>query len=140
MKTTKNIYNLQEKANKAAKDYNCKYKPLTHGLLNGLTNLIRTDNGGVSFIRSPYIYKINGLPVYVTIKATGSRSNDFKQANKYFGFSEKPLGYTWHHLDDYNVRDNTFTLELVESQAHRATTPHSGGCAMYQATTGRRYR
>ena len=37
MKTTEYIYNLQEKANKAAQDYNCKYKPLTHGLLNGLT-------------------------------------------------------------------------------------------------------
>ena len=55
-------------------------------------------------------------------------------------FKKTPPGYTWHHLDDYNVTTNTFTLELVLRWAHRATTPHSGGCAMYKAATGHRYK
>lgn len=130
----------QEHADKVARDYNTRYNPLKHALRKGLTNLIRTDNGGVSFISSPYIYKINENPICIEITATGSRSKDFKYANKLCGFSETPPGYTWHHLDDYNVTTNTFTLELVLRWAHRATTPHSGGCAMYKAATGHCYK
>ena len=129
----------QLKANKAAQDYNAKYSPLTQGYKKGLIGLTRTDNGGVYFRHSPYIYSQNSHPVYIVIIATGSRRKDFKLANEKIGFGKTPSGYTWHHLDDYNVKDGTFTLELVECWAHRATAPHSGGCAQYKAATGHRY-
>lgn len=50
-----------------------------------------------------------------------------------------PDGYVWHHRDDYNVKDGTVTLELVKSETHNATKPHSGGCAMYDAANGPTY-
>lgn len=130
----------QANANNAARDYNTRYNPLKHGFLKGLIGLTLTDNGGVSFKDSPYIYLVNGMSACIIIKATGSRKKDFKQANEFYVFSETPPGYTWQHLDDYNVHNGTFTLELVESWAHRATTPHSGGCAMYKAATGHCYK
>ncbi len=130
----------QLKANQTAQDYNARYSPFTRGCKKGLIKLVKTDNNGVSFVESPYILRVSGTPVYVKITATGSRSQDFQQANNHFGFKEKPLGYTWHHLDDYNVNTNTFTLELVLTWAHRATTPHSGGCAQYKAATGQHYK
>ena len=138
--TDTNLHSRQVEANKATRDYNAKYDPRNRGLQKGLIGLKCTRNGGVSFKITPYIFRIFGRPVSVKIKATGSRWKDFKHANAKLGFIKTPPGYTWHHLDDYNVATNTFTLELVLSWAHRATTPHSGGCAMYKAATGRRYK
>ena len=140
-KTLLNYFSLtQAKANKAAQDYNTKYNPLKRGFQKGLIGLKGTRNGGVSFRKTPYIFRILGRPASVKIKATGSRRKDFKLANTKLGFIKTPSGYTWHHLDDYNVLDGTITLELVESWAHRATTPHSGGCAMYKTATRHCYK
>lgn len=47
---------------------------------------------------------------------TGNRESDFKNANKAMEFKNKPKGYTWHHLDDYNFETNTCTVELVRSE------------------------
>ena len=55
------------------------------------------------------------------------------------GIETRPEGYTWHHLDDYNVEKNEITMELVETKAHKASYPHSGGCAQYKAVTGKKY-
>ena len=45
-----------------------------------------------------------------------------------------------HHLDDYNVAENEITMELVVTDAHKASYPHSGGCAQYKAVTGKAYK
>lgn len=55
---------------------------------------------------------------------TGNRESDFKNANKAMGFKNKPKGYAWHHLDDYNFETNTCIVELVRSDVHMASNPH----------------
>jgi len=49
------------------------------------------------------------------------------------------IGYVWHHLDDYNVENNTLTLEFIKKDAHNASKPHSGACAQYDAVHGPSY-
>ena len=82
----------------------------------------------------------DGQTNIVTIVATGSREKDFKRATAAAGLSSQPSGSTWHHLDDYNVTTGTMTLELVQTSAHKAAVPHSGGCAQYKAATGIEYK
>ena len=104
----------------------------------------RSINGGVDFVDSPYLYPVgSGQKNIVTIEYTGSRRQDFGAANIEAGISttqKPPADYTWHHLDDYNPRTNTGTLQLVRTDAHEATYPHNGGVKQYQDATGRRYR
>ena len=135
---------LQAVADKAAQDYNASRKGYEKALEKGYIGVEKTPNGGPSFANSEYIYKKDGNKMIVTIKATGSRREDFKQADKYikekYGIESRPDGYTWHHLDDYNVAENEITMELVVTKAHEASYPHSGGCAQYKAVTGKTYK
>ena len=135
---------LQAVADKAAQDYNASRKGYEKALEKGYIGVEKTPNGGPSFANSEYIYKKDGNKMIVTIKATGSRSQDFAQADKYikekYGIESRPDGYTWHHLDDYNVAENEITMELVLTDAHKASYPHSGGCAQYKAVTGKTYK
>ena len=135
---------LQAVADKAAQDYNASRKGYEKALEKGYIGVEKTPNGGPSFANSEYIYKKDGNKMIVTIKATGSRSQDFAQADKYikekYGIESRPDGYTWHHLDDYNVAENEITMELVVTKAHEASYPHSGGCAQYKAVTGKTYK
>lgn len=137
---TKDIKELQAIADKAAKDYNEKYHPFERAQKKGITDVEKTSNGGVSFENSSDIYKNEkGEKAVVQIQATGSRSKDFDAANKAAGLKETPDGYVWHHRDDYDVKTNTFTLELVKEDTHNSTKPHSGGCAQYDAVHGSTY-
>ncbi len=74
-----------------------------------------------------------------SIEATGNRNADFEAANKLMGYDETPDGYTWHHLDDYNVSTNEATMELVITDAHMDSYPHAGACAQYDAVNGPTY-
>jgi len=131
---------LQEQADKVAQEYNDKYSPYERAVSKGLEGVTETPNGGVSFEKSEAIYVTeDGEKAIVTIEATGNRSSDAAAANRAIGIDGEPDGYTWHHLDNYNVKDNTITLELVERSAHKSTTPHSGGCAQYDAVHGSSY-
>ncbi|MFS8070980.1 MAG: HNH endonuclease, partial [Byssovorax sp.] len=69
----------------------------------------------------------------------GARSSDFKAANQAAGFDRTPQGYSWHHLDDYDPATKRGTLQLVETSAHQANTPHSGGVKQSEAATGVKY-
>ena len=40
---------------------------------------------------------------------------------------DRPWGYTWHHVDDYDAATNTGTMQLIKTSAHRKSLPHSGG-------------
>lgn len=131
---------LQEQADNAAQEYNDKYSPYDRAVSKGVEGVTETPNGGVSFENSDALYVTeDGRKGVVTIEATGSRSTDFDKANEALGLDEKPDGYTWHHLDNYNVKDNTVTLELVRDDAHNSAKPHSGGCAQYDAVHGPTY-
>lgn len=131
---------LQEQADNVAQEYNEKYSPYDRAVSKGVEGVTETPNGGVSFENSDALYVTeDGRKGVVTIEATGSRSADFDKANEVLGLDEKPDGYTWHHLDNYNVKDNTVTLELVRDDAHNSAKPHSGGCAQYDAVHGPTY-
>ena len=138
--TEEEIKTLQEWADRVAREYNDKFSPYERACAKGIEGVTKTPNGGVSFENSDALYVAeDGKKGVVTIEATGNRSADFDKANKELGLPEKPDGYTWHHVDNYNVRDNTVTLELVRDEAHNKTKPHSGGCAQYDAVYGSSY-
>ncbi len=130
----------QDIANTAAQAYNEKYQPYQRALRKNIAGVIETPNGGVSFRNSDVIYiKNDGTKCIVTIEASGDRTVDFDRANSLLDLKETPDGYVWHHVDDYNVKTNTITLELVKDEAHNATKPHAGGCAQYDAIYGSNY-
>lgn len=130
----------QQRADDRAKKYNEKYNPVERLKKKGYIGIKKTKNGGASFKDSPYIYITeDGQKAIVTIEMTGSREGDFAKANKALGFKEKPNNYTWHHLDDYDVKTNTCTVELVESDVHTNSCPHSGACAQYDEIFGGKY-
>ena len=130
----------QEIADAAAQEYNDKYHPCDRAIRKGVDGVSETKNGGVSFENSSAIYvDSDGNKACVSIEATGNRTSDFDAANRAFGLSETPYGYVWHHVDDYDVKSNTITMQLVKDEAHNAAKPHSGGCAQYDAVNGPTY-
>lgn len=132
---------LQERADTTAQKYNAKYSPYERAVSKGIEGVTKTPNGGVSFENSDVLYVMeNGTKGIVTIEATGKRFSDYTKANKALGLAKQPEGYTWHHLDNYHVKENTVTMELVRDDAHNSTKPHSGGCAQYDAVHGRSYK
>lgn len=136
----KSIEEKQEIADKAAQDYNAKTNPYERAVAKGIEGVQETPNGGVSFAETDSIYtKDDGTKCITKIEATGNRGKDFDSANRAMGLEETPEGYVWHHLDDYNVKDGTITLELVKDEAHNAAKPHSGGCAQFDAVNGPTY-
>ena len=134
------ISEKQDVADNAAQEYNLKYRPYDRAIEKGIDGIKKTKNGGVSFENTDAIFKTDdGRKGVVKIEATGNRSNDFDLANSKLGLKETPEGYVWHHVDNYNVKDGTITMELVKDEAHDATKPHAGGCAQYDAVNGASY-
>ena len=86
----------------------------------------------------------------VTIHMQGSRSQDFKVANKEAGILGKrkkaTIGahkttygdVTWHHAS-YNPKDNTAVMQLVKRADHEATLPHEGAVKQFESKTGYKY-
>jgi A nuclease of the HNH/ENDO VII superfamily with conserved WHH len=97
-------------------------------------------NGGVDFAGHPNLYPVSpGQRNIVSIEYTGTRPRDFGAANLKGGFGSTqraPLGYTWHHLDDYDPISNTGTMQLIERSTHEAAYPHFGGVAQYEEAVG----
>lgn len=134
------IEKQQEVADEAAQQYNKKYHPVESAKRKGCDDVTETKNGGVSFEESDALYVTDdGEPGIVKIEATGNREDDFDRANEALGLEETPDGYVWHHVDDYDVGSNTFTMQLVKTEAHQTAIPHSGGCAQYDAVHGATY-
>lgn len=130
----------QELADHTAQEYNAKYRPYEKAISRNLDGVTETPNGGVSFEGSEMLYvKEDGTKAIAVIEASGSREIDFNRANKALGFESTPDGYVWHHVDNYNVKDNTCTLELVRDDAHNDVIPHAGSCAQYDAVNGPHY-
>jgi cell wall assembly regulator SMI1 len=79
-----------------------------------------------------YLYPVEeGQQNIVRIELSGNYSDDLAAANAEGGFTEKPFGYSWHHLD-YDPVTGDGTLQLVEQGAHEATNPHTGGAGQYK--------
>ncbi|MBV4464544.1 RHS domain-containing protein [Pseudomonas sp. SWRI79] len=89
---------------------------------------------GVDFTGSSDLFPTTGSQKnIVTIKMQGARGRDFTQAFKEAGIPKKAAtGYTWHHVDDFNPKTGTTTMQLVKTAAHEATFPHGGSVAQYE--------
>ncbi|PIT14896.1 hypothetical protein BGI32_06700 [Snodgrassella alvi] len=94
---------------------------------------------GVDFSGTDALYQ-DGVNI-VKIEMTGGRYGDFKNANKIAGYTNSkgnitgrshPEGYTWHHLNDYDSKTNTSTMQLVKIEAHEATYPHAGSVSQFE--------
>ena len=130
----------QDAADKVAQQYNAKFNPPERAKQKGYDDVMATKNGGISYEKSSFLYKKeDGTPGIVKIEATGNRDKDFDLANQLLGLDETPDGYVWHHVDDYDVKSNTITMQLVSDEAHNAGKPHSGGCAQYDTVHGPSY-
>jgi RHS repeat-associated protein len=101
---------------------------------------------GVDFSGSDALYQ--GGTNTVKIQMSGGRYGDFKAANDIAGFKSSagnatgkshPDGYTWHHLDDYDPATNTSTMQLVKTDAHEASFPHSGSVSQFEKEHGVKY-
>lgn len=88
----------------------------------------------------PYSATLPNGKKSVEIEYTGSRSKDFRQADKLAGFTKdnpRPDGYTWHHHEDMK------TMQLVPSKIQNANQggfAHSGGVEVWQNLTGKKYK
>ena len=122
--------------------------PNVRAAAKGYPGIGATPQGGPTFAGTPYLYPAQpGQKNIVTIQLTGSRRLDFAAANREAGLADvvpagrdAPDGYTWHHADDLSSTNGQATFELVDSEAHRATLPHSGSVAQYDALNGTRYK
>ena len=89
---------------------------------------------------SPYAETLPNGQKSVKIEYSGSRSKDFRLADKAAGFTSKnprPAGTTWHHHEDMG------TMQLVSSKIQNAAQggfPHSGGVELWQKLTGIKYK
>ena len=101
---------------------------------------------GVDFSGTDALYQ-NGKNT-VKIQLTGGRRGDFKHANTVAGYhsasgnptgTSHPVGYTWHHLDDYDHKTNTSTMQLVSTEAHIASLPHAGSVSQFEKANGVKY-
>lgn len=105
---------------------------------------VRNSNKGVDFAKSSDLYPIKeGQKNIVRISYTGSRGEDFKAANieAQLGRHRKPPhGYTWHHLDDYDSKTNTGTMQLVKRTTHLAAGVHFGGVRQYERFHKKKYK
>jgi RHS repeat-associated protein len=119
----------------------CFFGGADRAAAKGFPGIGTTPNGGPTFEGTPYLYNAQpGESNIVNITLTGSREDDFDAANAAAGLSSKPDGYTWHHVDDFDPETGTSSMELVQSDAHRATLPHKGSAGQYQDYNGVKYQ
>ncbi|WP_447772523.1 RHS repeat-associated core domain-containing protein [Pseudomonas kilonensis] len=107
----------------------------------GYTGVTKTPGGGLDYSESNALYnKKPGVNPIVRIEYTGDYGKDFEAANKAAKLSQKttPSGHVWHHLDDYDPKTNTGTMQLIKQNAHNGIS-HNGGVAQYKAATGKAY-
>lgn len=72
---------------------------------------------------SPYVKEVSPrVKASVDLELTGSRTKDFRLANRAMGWTSTPIGWVWHH------HENAKTLQLIPRALHRAVS-HTGGCA-----------
>ncbi len=131
--------------------YNTCIRPKNGGVENpdGTTTYTKNIDGKEVSVKynkegypdfSPYAETLPNGNKSVQIKYSGSRSKDFRLADKAAGYTSKnprPAGTTWHHHEDMS------TMQLVSSKIQNAAQggfPHSGGVEAWQKLTGIKYK
>ena len=64
------------------------------------------------------------------ITYTGTRTEDFAQANTICKLPKTPDGYVWHHYHDYDHGTNQGTMYLMSIEHHNVF--HFGGVSQYR--------
>lgn len=85
----------------------------------------------------------NKLLAGVAVRLTGYRRRDYAAAEAATGTVHIARRTVWHHVYDYNdptVGFGNCTMQLVSWANHVATLPHAGGCKLYTAVNGGKYR
>jgi hypothetical protein len=115
--------------------------PASRAAEKGFADISTTPKGGPAFAETDHLYPAEeGQQSVVKMRLTGGRKADVNLANELGGFAEKPKGYVWHHVDDFDPQTGTSTLELVDEDAHQATLPHTGSVSQYEKFHGIRYK
>lgn len=135
----------QYKSDMPVREFNEKNKPVEKAAQKGM-EVKSSTNGTLDYSGTDYIRKSpDNEEIILKIEATGSRSKDFDKAwdlaEKKYGIDRKDYidNSTWQHMDDYNIRDNTFTLQLADRKAHQGIK-HSGGCKQYEIYHNVKYK
>jgi RHS repeat-associated protein len=93
----------------------------------------------VDFTGHPDLYQGIGKNT-VTIILTGDRSSDFTRAFKESGISKTDaVGYTWHHVADFNPATGESTMQLIKTSTHEANLPHKGSAGQFADYFGVQY-
>lgn len=123
---------LIEEMNKRIATKSNKYNP-KNAIEKGFNDIPVSKNGTSPDFAGlkKYLYKGNLDFGKVRIKVTGCRDLDFAQCLKQMGLDKTPKGYTWHHLDDLD-ENLECTMQLVRSDAHKATYNHLGSALQFQ--------
>ncbi len=101
-----------------------------------------TPKGGPTFAGTDHLFPVTGEQRnIVQIPMQGSRTRDFTQADKAAGItaSDRAGTYTWHHVDDFDPKTGMTTMELVDTDAHRAVSGHKGSVYQFEQHTGLKY-
>lgn len=118
-----------------------RLSPASWAARKGYSGVGTTANGGPTFAGTEHLYPAaQGQRNIVKIRLTGSRRADYRLANKEGRFIEKPKGYMWHHVDDFDPGTGKASVELIAKDAHDATLPHAGSVAQYEKHHGVRYK
>ena len=69
----------------------------------------------------------------VKIALTGSRDSDFTAAFRKSGINRNgAIGYTWHHVADFNPVTGHSTFQLVKTNTHVMSLPHLGSVSQFE--------
>jgi len=138
------IYQVDKKGKMVAV-YDAQKSYNITGAKNGYPHIPLTLNGQPTYAGTSHMYPVTGNQKnVVVIQMAGNRAVDFRLANEAaeltdvvkaqgLDANQAPLGYTWHHRDDFTANPNppplgTCTMELVKKEAHQATIVHKGAC------------
>jgi hypothetical protein len=125
------------------------------GTRKGLPRIPLTLGGEPTYAGTEHMMPVGpGQKNVVQIKMADTRPKDFQLANVEAGLADlvksqglkphqAPLGYTWHHRDDFAANPNppphgTCTMELVEAKAHNKTFVHYGACDQLNEHVGQK--
>ncbi|WP_182859298.1 HNH endonuclease [Capnocytophaga canis] len=101
----------------------------------GLHSITKT----VDFTNHPDLYQGLGKNT-VKIVLTGHRDSDFTRAFRESGISKTDaIGYTWHHVADFNPETGESTMQLIRTTTHQNSLPHKGSAGQFADYFGVEY-
>jgi hypothetical protein len=110
------------------------YPDVFHAMIGGVAHDVPYDNAHLYACFDQFLH----ATAPVNIVYTGGRNGDYAAANAAAGLLATPVGYTWHHFENYNNGTGSGTMQLVLTLAH-AAVGHRGGVWQWEQATGGAY-